>query len=124
MMEMRDVLTAEVAEKHDIILSLRSDIQRLEEQCCQVDKHAQFKDDIIKELRKEIKQLKQQVRRIFFIIPPEFLIMLLLSRPRVYENSLTFRQAKAVRLAVPLMFPEICLKETELGTTLRAICYP
>lgn len=58
---MRDALTAEVAEKHDTILSLKHDILRLEEQCRQTNKHAQFKDDIIKELRREIKQLKQQV---------------------------------------------------------------
>lgn len=58
---MRDALTTEVAEKHDIIVSLKYDILRLEEQCRQVNKHAQFKDDIIKELRREVKQLKQQV---------------------------------------------------------------
>lgn len=61
MLEMRDALTAEVAEKHDIILSLKQDVLRLEEQCLQTNKHAQFKDDIIKELRREIKQLKQQL---------------------------------------------------------------
>lgn len=61
MLEMRDALTIEVAEKHDIILSLKRDIQHLEEQCRQTNKHAQFKDDIIKELRREVKQLKQQV---------------------------------------------------------------
>lgn len=61
MLEMRDALTAEVAEKHDIILSLKQDILQLEEQCRQTNKHAQFKDDIIKELRKEIRQLRQQV---------------------------------------------------------------
>lgn len=61
MMDMRDALTAEVADKHDIIVSLRRDIQQLEEQCRQIDKQALFKDDIIKELRKEIKQLKTQV---------------------------------------------------------------
>lgn len=62
MLEMRDALTAEVAEKHDIILSLKHDILRLEEQCLQINKHAQFKDDIIKELRKEVKQLRQNVQ--------------------------------------------------------------
>lgn len=59
MLEMRDALTAEVAEKHDIIVSLKHDVQRLEEQCHQLNKHAQFKDDIIKELRREVKQLRQ-----------------------------------------------------------------
>lgn len=61
MLEMRDALTAEVAEKHDIIISLKQDILRLEQQCLQTNKHAQFKDDIIKELRKEVKQLKHQM---------------------------------------------------------------
>lgn len=61
MLEMRDALTAEVAEKHDIILLLKQDVLRLEEQCLQTNKHAQFKDDIIKELRREIKQLKQKL---------------------------------------------------------------
>lgn len=61
MRDMRDALTAEVADKHDIILSLRREVQQLEEQCRQIDKQALFKDDIIKELRKEIKQLKSQV---------------------------------------------------------------
>lgn len=61
MMDMRNALTIEVAEKHDVILSLRRDVQQLEEQCRQCNKQTQFKDDIIKELRKEIKQLKIQV---------------------------------------------------------------
>lgn len=62
MVEMRDALTAEVAEKHDVVLSLRRDIQLLEEQCRTADQQTHFKDDIIKELRKEIKQYKQKVR--------------------------------------------------------------
>lgn len=61
MMEMRDALTTEVAQKHDQIITLKHELNQLEEQCRQINKHAQFKDDIIKELRKEIKQLKQQV---------------------------------------------------------------
>lgn len=59
MVDMRDALTAEVAEKHDTILNLRRDLQQLEEQCQQTEKQTLFKDDIIKELRKELKQLKQ-----------------------------------------------------------------
>lgn len=62
MVDMRQALTEEVASKHDTILQLKRDIHRLEEKCIQSDKHAAFKDDIVKELRKEIKQLKQQVR--------------------------------------------------------------
>lgn len=61
MKDMRDALTSEVAEKHDVIVMLKHDIQHLEEQCRRADQQTHFKDDIIKELRKEIKLLKQQV---------------------------------------------------------------
>lgn len=71
MLDMRDALTAEVAEKHDAILSLRREVHMLEEQCRKADQQVHFKDDIIKELRKEIKQLKLQVGtvllQIFFL---------------------------------------------------------
>ncbi|XP_022903269.2 putative leucine-rich repeat-containing protein DDB_G0290503 isoform X2 [Onthophagus taurus] len=60
MLDMRDALTAEVADKHDTILCLRREVHMLEEQCRKADQQTHFKDDIIKELRKEIKQLKQQ----------------------------------------------------------------
>lgn len=62
MVDMREALTEEVASKHDTIVQLKRDIHRLEEKCLQSDKHAVFKEDILKELRKEIKQLKQQVQ--------------------------------------------------------------
>ncbi|CAG9858405.1 unnamed protein product [Phyllotreta striolata] len=61
MADMRQVLTEEVAVKHDAILKLKREYQELEERCIQADKQTAFRDDIIKELRKEIKQLKQQV---------------------------------------------------------------
>lgn len=61
MLDMRDALTAEVADKHDTILCLRREVHMLEEQCRKADQQTSFKDDIIKELRKEIKQLKLQV---------------------------------------------------------------
>lgn len=64
MLDMRDALTAEVADKHDVIITLRRDIQLLEEQCKRADQQTHFKDDIIKELRKEIKQHKQKVKRL------------------------------------------------------------
>ncbi|GJQ86609.1 hypothetical protein Trydic_g7841 [Trypoxylus dichotomus] len=60
MLEMRDALTAEVAEKHDAILCLRREVHLLEDQCRKAEQQTHFKDDIIKELRKEIKQLKLQ----------------------------------------------------------------
>ena len=61
MLDMRDALTTEVADKHDTILTLRREITNLEEQCRKADQKTHFKDNIIKELRKDIKQLKQQV---------------------------------------------------------------
>lgn len=62
MLDMRTALTEEVACKHDLISSLKKDVQLLEERVVQADKQTAFKDDIIKELRKEIKQLKQEVK--------------------------------------------------------------
>lgn len=61
MIDMRQVLTEEVASKHDAILQLKKEVQQLEEKCIQSDKQIAFRDDIVKELRKEIKQLKPQV---------------------------------------------------------------
>ncbi|XP_044736634.1 myosin-8-like [Chrysoperla carnea] len=57
--DMREALTAEVADKHDSIRALRRENQNLEEQCRQIDKQAHFKDDIIKELRKELRAVKK-----------------------------------------------------------------
>lgn len=62
MLDIRDALAAEVADKHDVILTLKRDVQVLEEQCKKADQQTHFKDDIIKELRKEIKLLKSEVR--------------------------------------------------------------
>lgn len=67
MMDMRTTLTAEVAEKHDCIVTLRRKITELEEECCQVNKQTQFKDNIIKEMRKEVKRLKKQVYNNIYI---------------------------------------------------------
>lgn len=61
MADMRQVLTEEVASKHDQIIFLKRELQTIEETCSQAEKQIIFKDDIIKELRKDIKQLKQQV---------------------------------------------------------------
>ncbi|XP_065164303.1 myosin heavy chain, fast skeletal muscle-like isoform X4 [Atheta coriaria] len=60
MLDIRDALAAEVADKHDVILTLKRDVQVLEEQCKKADQQTHFKDDIIKELRKEIKLLKSE----------------------------------------------------------------
>jgi predicted nucleic acid-binding Zn-ribbon protein len=56
--DMREALTAEVADKHDRILALRHEIQLLEERCRQADMQTHFKDDIIKEMRKDIKDAR------------------------------------------------------------------
>jgi hypothetical protein len=53
--DMREALTAEVADKHDQILALRREVQLLEQRCRQADMQTHFKDDIIKEMRKDIK---------------------------------------------------------------------
>ncbi|XP_069705355.1 uncharacterized protein [Periplaneta americana] len=53
--DMREALTAEVADKHDRIVCLRREIQLLEERCRQADMQTHFKDDIIKEMRKDMK---------------------------------------------------------------------
>ncbi|XP_034948237.1 myosin-J heavy chain-like isoform X3 [Chelonus insularis] len=52
--ESREVLTQEVAEKHDTILSLKDKIISLEEQLRQSKIQLQFKVDIIKEMRKNM----------------------------------------------------------------------
>ncbi|XP_012287974.1 protein MLP1 isoform X2 [Orussus abietinus] len=54
--ETREALTAEVAEKHDLVMTLRKEVAQLEEQCRQANMQTHFKDDIIKEMRKELKQ--------------------------------------------------------------------
>lgn len=63
--ETRWALTAEVAEKHDMIQELRRCISALEEQLRQADMQTHFKDDIIKEMRKELKNSKKSVRNFF-----------------------------------------------------------
>lgn len=45
------VLVQEVAERHDIIVKLKNEINDLEQQLKRKDTHIQFKDEIIKELR-------------------------------------------------------------------------
>ncbi|PSN47541.1 hypothetical protein C0J52_08391 [Blattella germanica] len=59
--DMREALTAEVADKHDRILALRREIQLLEERCHQADMQTHFKDNIIKEMRKDLKTAKAKL---------------------------------------------------------------
>lgn len=45
------VLVFEVAERHDMIVRLKNEINDIEQQLKQKDTHIQFKDEIIKKLR-------------------------------------------------------------------------
>lgn len=45
------VLVFEVAERHDMIVRLKNEINDMEQQLKQKDTHIQFKDEIIKKLR-------------------------------------------------------------------------
>lgn len=47
------ILVHEVAERHDVILRLKAEVNELEEKLKRMDTHIQFKDEIIKELRRE-----------------------------------------------------------------------
>lgn len=47
------VLVFEVAERHDMIVKLKNEINDMEQQLKQKDTHIQFKDEIIKELRQQ-----------------------------------------------------------------------
>lgn len=47
------VLVLEVAERHDIILKLKNELNEMEQLLMQKDTHIQFKDEIIRELRQQ-----------------------------------------------------------------------
>lgn len=59
-------LVHEVAERHDIIVKLKNEINDLEQQLKQKDTHIQFKDEIIKELRQH-RRPNVKVRPIAFM---------------------------------------------------------
>ncbi|XP_046385243.1 uncharacterized protein LOC124155459 [Ischnura elegans] len=56
--EMRDALTCEVAEKHDQLVQMRSEVERLEDAVRNAAMQARFKDDIIREMRQEVRHLR------------------------------------------------------------------
>lgn len=56
-----------MAERHDIILKLKNEINDMEQQLKQKDTHIQFKDEIIKELRSR-RRGYLKVRRSFILI--------------------------------------------------------
>lgn len=47
------VLVLEVAERHDIIIKLKNELNEMEQLLKQKDTHIQFKDEIIRELRQQ-----------------------------------------------------------------------
>lgn len=51
------MLAVEVAEKHDQIMQLKAEINRLEENLRQANMQTHFKDDVIRELRRECRNL-------------------------------------------------------------------
>lgn len=51
------VLALEVAEKHDQILRLKTELNQLEENLRQANMQTHFKDDVIKELRRDCRNL-------------------------------------------------------------------
>ncbi|KAF5306413.1 hypothetical protein FQA39_LY08922 [Lamprigera yunnana] len=60
MMEVRDSLFLEVSKKQDELLTLRCDLQKLEERCRLADKECQCKNNYIKELELQIKLLREK----------------------------------------------------------------
>lgn len=51
------MLALEVAEKHDQILRLKTEVNQLEENLRQANMQTHFKDDVIKELRRDCRNL-------------------------------------------------------------------
>lgn len=58
-MELRTVLTAEVAQRHDQLIALHDELKEQEQKQHETLMQLQLKNEIIKDLRKEIKSLKQ-----------------------------------------------------------------
>lgn len=51
------MLAIEVADKHDQILRLKSEVNQLEDNLRQANMQTHFKDDVIKELRRDCRNL-------------------------------------------------------------------
>ena len=67
-LESREALASEVAEKHDQVMSLRKELQLLEEECHHLNMHVQYKEDVIKKLREERIQTKEKVCTFFIAL--------------------------------------------------------
>lgn len=71
-MELRTVLTAEVAQRHDQLIALHDEHKEFEQKHHETLMQLQLKTEIIKDLRKEIKLLKENLEAfekvIFFFI--------------------------------------------------------
>ncbi|XP_033227458.1 myosin-2 heavy chain-like isoform X2 [Belonocnema kinseyi] len=61
-LESREALASEVADKHDQVMSLRKELQLLEEECRHLNMHVQFKEGVIKKLREERAQTKEKAK--------------------------------------------------------------
>ena len=57
-MELRTVLTAEVAQRHDQIVDLHDELKEYEQKQHETRMQLHLKNEIIKDLRREIKSLK------------------------------------------------------------------
>lgn len=58
-MELRTVLTAEVAQRHDQLVALHDELKEHEQKHHETQMQLQLKNEIIKDLRREVKSLKQ-----------------------------------------------------------------
>ncbi|XP_064112124.1 trichohyalin-like isoform X4 [Macrobrachium nipponense] len=59
--ELRTVLTSEVAERHDQIVTLKDQVKELEQTQHETKMQLQLRNEVIKDLRREIRELKEKV---------------------------------------------------------------
>lgn len=59
-MELRTVLTAEVAQRHDQLVTLRDELKDQEQKHHETRMQLQLKTQVIKDLRKEVRDLKER----------------------------------------------------------------
>lgn len=72
------MLVFEVAERHDIILRLKNEINDIEQQLKQKDTHIQFKDEIIKKLRQQRRSYLKVCHSVYCSVVVGFSLSLLL----------------------------------------------
>lgn len=59
-MELRTVLTAEVAERHDQLVALRDKLKEEEQRHHETKMQLQLKTEVVKDLRKEVRECKER----------------------------------------------------------------